>query len=316
MRHNALSAVRHQIFFLLQKHPKIISLAISCSIGFLTGLLCISALTQTNQQAGDFGWAIRAANDILAGKDIYQHPFGNDLVPYPLPAAFFALPLVMFSPSIAAGIFFGISSALLAWCILQTQNKWLLLLFFSWPFAYSLLFVQWTPLIFCMAFLSPLLPLLLVKPQSVIPLLVLHPFSRQGIILLLLTGIVSLIIYPTWPFVWLGQISGYKGSTPPILSLPFGPILLLALFQYRKRKTWFFLLLAFMPQRVLYDQLALFLVARSRGEAVFLAICSWITLPALLIFDGWLGLPGGWQNWIVLTLYVPTLIILLRQRES
>jgi len=177
------------------------------------------------------------------------------------------------------------------------------------------IFTQWTPLIVCIAFLSPLLPLLLVKPQSAIPLLVLHPFSRLGLILLGLVGLLSLAIYPSWPVVWLGQIGGYKG-TPPLLSLPFGPLLLLALFRVRDRNAWLFLLLSIMPQRVLYDQLALFLIVRTRKELVGLVACSWITLPALFYFGGWIYLPGGWQSWIVLTLYIPALVLMLFRKKS
>jgi hypothetical protein len=265
---------------------------------------------------GDFAWALRAANDLLAGNDVYRHPVGNDLVSYPLPAAFVALPLVGFAPPVAGAIFFGASSMLLAWCLLRDQHYWWLLVFLAWPYWYSLLFAQWTALIVCVAFLSPLLFLLLVKPQITIPMLALHPFSWWGIGLFFAVGLVSLAIYPTWPIVWLGQLSGYRGTIPPILSLPFGPFLLLALLRYRNRYVWMFLLLAMMPQRVVYDQLALLLVARTRSELVALAACSWLTLPAILFFGGWPELPGGWQSWIIVTLYLPALVVLLRQKDQ
>jgi hypothetical protein len=69
--------------------------------------------------------------------------------------------------------------------------------------------------------------------------------------------------------------------------------------------------MAAMPQRVLYDQLALLLVAGNLREMLILVLCSWISMPALLIVGGWYHLPGGWYLWIMLTLYLPALGILL-----
>jgi hypothetical protein len=289
--------------------------AISLVIGIASSLLCYSVLTRTTGNAGDLGWALRAAGDFLNGHDVYLRPFGDDRVPYPLPAIFLAIPLLPFPPSIAGSIFVGLSSMLLAWCLLRQHQYWWLMVFLSWPYIYGLIFVQWTPLIVCLAFLGPLLPLLLIKPQVAIPLLVLHPFSRWGVLSFLLVGLVSLAIYPTWPLVWLGQIGGYRGTLPPLLALPLGPLLLLALIRFRDRYTWFFLLAALMPQRVVYDQLALLLIARTWRDLLVLVVCSWITLPALLLFGGWTGLPGGWRNWIVITLYIPALVILLRRNR-
>lgn len=288
-------------------------LLLALAIGLISGVLCAAVQFNAGSTAGDFTWAWRAANDLLAGRDVYQQAFGDDKVPYPLPAAFAALPFAFLPPQIASGVFFGLSSALLAWCLLRYGAPWWLLLFLSWPFWYNLIYVQWTPLLIGMAFLSPLLPLLLVKPQIALPLLIWHPFSRLGVGLFVAVGLVSLLVYPTWPFVWLSQISGYRGTTPPLLSLPLGPLLLLALLRYRDRRAWFLLLMALMPQRVVYDQLALLLVARTRRELLALVVCSWITLPALIVFDGWTDLPAGWPTWIVATLYLPALVVVLRR---
>ncbi|MBK7454710.1 MAG: hypothetical protein IPJ46_13635 [Anaerolineales bacterium] len=98
---------------------------------------------------------------------------------------------------------------------------------------------------------------------------------------------------------------------PPLLVLPLGPLMLLGLLRYRDQKAWLLLLMAAMPQRVLYDQLALLLIAGNRSEILILIFCSWASLPALLIFGGWINLPGGWQLWILLTLYLPALGIFL-----
>ncbi|HEY2979872.1 MAG TPA: hypothetical protein VGJ22_01720, partial [Anaerolineales bacterium] len=63
----------------------------------------------------------------------------------------------------------------------------------------------------------------------------------------------------------------------------------------------------------IYDQLPLLLIAGSGIEAVFLVFCSWLALPALLSSGGWIHMPINWQFWIVLTLYIPALIVLFWQ---
>ncbi len=219
------------------------------------------------------------------------------------------MPFALLPDEIASGVFIGLSSFILAWCLLQNGKTWPLLIFLSWPFAYAVLFSQWTPLIICIWFLPSLLPLVLVKPHIVFPLMVTGGLTRKGIILTSLLLLVSLIIYPTWPLAWFRRTGMYTG-TPPLLSLPLGPILLLALFKYRDRRAWLLVLLALMPQRVLYDQLPLFLIATSGIELTILVLCSWMTLPVLFSSGGWGHMPVSWQFWIVLTLYLPAFTIL------
>ena len=138
--------------------------------------------------------------------------------------------------------------------------------------------------------------------------------DRWGVILTVALLGLSLIAYPRWPWVWLGQISGYQGSVPPLFVLPLGPFLLLALLRWRDRRAWLVALMALMPQRVVYDQIPLLLVASTWRELLFLVGASWLTLPALLYFGGWQSLAGGWQLWIIATLYIPALLVVLRSR--
>jgi hypothetical protein len=161
-----------------------------------------------------------------------------------------------------------------------------------------------------MWFLPALLPLILVKPQIALPLVLTGKISKTGVALTILLLAASLLLYPRWPFAWFAQTGNYRGL-PPLLSLPLGPVLFLALFKYRDRRAWLLILLALMPQRVLYDQLPLLLIATSGVEMGFLVFCSWLTLPVLLTSGGWTNAPMGWQFWIVLTLYVPALMVLL-----
>jgi hypothetical protein len=41
-----------------------------------------------------------------------------------------------------------------------------------------------------------------------------------------------------------------------------------------------------MPQRMVYDQLGVLLVAENLKQQIFLVICSWISLPVVLYYHG------------------------------
>jgi hypothetical protein len=251
------------------------------------------------------------ARDLRAGHDPYASPVWEDYVSYPLPAAFFAFPLSFLPDPLSSGVFMGFSSALLAWLILTCGKPWQLAMFLSWPFVYAVFFAQWTPLMACLWFSPLLAALVLVKPQIAIPMLFTERPDWRGVAACAVLGLLSLWIYPAWPFVWLKQTAGYKGIVPPLFALPLGPLMLVALLRWRSRRAWLLLLLAAMPQRVVYDQLLLLFVASTWRQLALLVVTSWLTLPALIHFGGWNALPGGWQTWILATLYVPALVVTL-----
>jgi hypothetical protein len=176
---------------------------------------------------------------------------------------------------------------------------------------YAVFFAQWTPLVTCLWFSGLFASLALVKPQIAIPMLLTEKPNKAGLAVAIVLGILSLVIYPTWPMVWLKQLSGYKGTVPPFFFLPLGPLMLIALIRWRNRGAWLLFLMALMPQRVVYDQLPLLLVASTGRQLTFLVVASWATLPALLYFGGWNSMPGGWQTWILATLYLPALLVVL-----
>ena len=288
-------------------------LSLAFAIGIATGILRFQLAYQIapllGNGGGDFSLSTLIARDLYQGQDPYRYSFSHDAVPYPLPAGLIAMPFALLPDELASAIFFGLSSFILSWCLLKNGRTWPLLIFLSWPFAYAIMFCQWTPLITAIWFMPFLMPMVLVKPHIALPLVLTGRVTKNGVLLTLLLLVVSLIIYPTWPLAWFEKTGTYRG-TPPLFSLPLGPLLLLALFKYRDRRAWLLVLLALMPQRVLYDQLPLFLIAASGVELTFLIMCSWMTLPVLFLSGGWSQMPVSWQFWIVLTLYLPALIIL------
>ncbi len=293
--------------------------------GLLAGAACTALTTSFKIGAADFAWALRAARDLLGGRDPYAYTPGPDAIPYPLPAALVALPLSRLPDSIAAGIFIGFSVALLAWGTFRAKESWRLGLLFSWPFIYSAIFVQWSPL-FCGIWFTPALaPFILAKPNIGLPLViaaavrtwrsVLPPLLvRQWIAALAVSVLVlaaSLWIYPTWLIVWMRQTATYQGSVPPLFYLPFGPLILLSLIRWRDERAWLILSMALMPQRMIYDQLALLLVARTSKEMFPLIAATWAGFLGLWLSKDMARMAGSWHLMVLLAHYLPAVVVLI-----
>jgi len=285
----------------------------------LAGGLCFFILQAHNSvkpevKAADFQWSLRAARDLLSGQDPYRYEPGPHAIPYPLPAALAAMPLAWI-PDVAAGsIFFGLSVLLLAYGIIRSGEEWRLAMLLSWSFVYSLLWVQWTPLICALWFLPEVAAMLWIKPNITLPLLVTHPWRRFLDWKALLPGAVllvgSLVWYPTWPLVWYRQLSTYQGISPPIFAMPLGPLVLLSLLAWKDRRAWLLVAMACVPQRMVYDQLPILLAAGSRGQLWVLIAASWVNCAIFMNGDdGWGSVPFGWQNFLLLTLYLPAVVM-------
>ena len=98
-------------------------------MGVGTGMFCWFMMTRLGIGSGDFTWAILAARDLLAGHNPYARPRQF----YPLPAALFGLPFIAMKPEIAAGVFYGASSALLAFGLTR-HGYHRLLIFLAYPY--------------------------------------------------------------------------------------------------------------------------------------------------------------------------------------
>ncbi len=280
---------------------------ISLCIGLATGIFCWFLLRHFHQNAGDFNWALWSAQDLLA----HRNPYDRIMQYYPVPTAFFGLPFLWLRPEVAGGAFYGISSALMAFG-LSRQSYDRLLVFFAYPYWAGLIAAQWSPLIFAAAFLPFLLPVTLVKPQLGVPVALTHP-TRRGLLACAAVLLLSLLLSPRWPWLWLASIHDYVRFIP-LFVLP-GPLLALALLRYRDRDAQLLLLMAIMPQRWFYDALTLWLIPKTRREILGTAALSWI-----LAIWRWYHYPQGHVQvgrWMVLLLYLPMLFVVLsRPRRS
>lgn len=276
-------------------------LLVSSGFGIFAGVFCWYLMCHFKQGAGDFSWAIRAAADLLAKRN----PYATPLQLYPLPAATFGLPFVHTQPEVAGGIFYGLSSALLALGITR-RGYHHMLIFLAYPYWAGMLAVQWIPLIMASSFFWWLTPVVLAKPQIGVPV-ALSRCRLPGAVASLVVIVLSFVVMPHWFSLWLAQTGNYVRFIP-LLILP-GPLLAAALVRYRDRDAWLLFLAACMPQRWFYDPFFLWLIPKTRRQIVFTAGLSWI--------------PGIWKWYhihptvtevarlVVLFLYLPMLVVLL-----
>jgi hypothetical protein len=279
-------------------------IAISVAIGVAAGTFCWFLMKHFHQGAADFGWAIHLVERLVAR----QNPYETPLEQYPLTAALFAVPFFRLPGEIAAGIFWGLSSGLLAFGV--TRNGYTrLLIFLAYPYWAGILTVQWSPLIAASAFFPWLLPATMAKPQVGLPVF-LTRFSRRGFWACLALGLATLAVMPNWPLLWWKQAAGNYQHFFPLAVVP-GPVVLLALWHYRERDAQLLLLSALFPQRWFFDSFILWLIPKSRRELTWTVFLSW----GAGIWR-WYHIPHSFTQvgrWTVIFLYLPMLgVVLLR----
>jgi hypothetical protein len=284
--------------------------AVAAAIGAVSGTLCWAFLHRFQLGGADFNWAHRAARALLSGNNPYANtPAGT--IPYPLPAAIAALPFAAFPPELAAALFFGISSGLLALGLIR-QGPERLLIFFAYPYWAALMTAQWTPLIMCTAFFPLAFAFCVAKPQVGAPVAFTH-LSRIGLMAGAALLLASFVLRPRWPLDWIPQLYGYQHFVP-LLVVP-GPLLVLALWRWRERDALLLFLACLLPQRWFYDSFLLWLIPRTRRSILATVACSWV-----VGLWRWYHIPHTWQQvglWCVLGFYVPMLaVILLRARHE
>jgi hypothetical protein len=281
--------------------PMRLRIIISAAIGVASGAFCWFLLAHFHQGAADFSWTIRSAQHLLAGKNPYDSP----LEQYPLTATFFGLPFVWMRPEIAGGLFYGISSGLLA-LGLTRHGYGRLLVLLAYPYWAGILTAQWSPLIMAGALFPLLLPAILAKPQIGLPVALTH-LSRRGVLACVVLLLLSLAVMPRWPLLWAWQL-GYYEHFIPLLVLP-GPLLALTLWRYRDRDAWLLFLAAVMPQRWFFDTFILWLIPKTRRQILLTVFFSW----GAGIWR-WYHIPHSYTEvgrWTVIFIYLPMLGVVL-----
>ena len=277
-----------------------------------------SLIVAPHHLAKDFSWPWRAARILLDGHNPYDvmqatgpYPFNVGLF-YPLPAAVAALPFAPLPPAAAGALFFGISSALLAFGLARTRGDLARLpIFFSAPFCMAAVLAQWAPLMTAAALLPALQFLTVTKPNIGLACWTYRPTVRGALTAALFAG-ATLLLVPTWPLDWREALQAAPRYKGPLFRGATGLILLLAAVRWRQREGRLFLAMSAVPQLSLfYDQLPLWLIPQTLWRSVLLSAASWIAwwqwYPSRELQSS-VAVAAPWVFWLI---YIPALVILL-----
>ncbi len=266
---------------------------------------------------GDIGLPLAGLSRLEAGGSPYDVRLrGSTPALYPFTTMVVLAPLKLVPARAVAPLFVGLTSFALGFAILRNGKPWQLMLFLTPAYWSAVQAVQWSPLMTAAILLPPLLPFAVVKPQLGVVLAACGRWSRWTVLATIGLIAASLLVRPSWPMEWLrhGNLRTFNGFAP-ILVLP-GVVLLLALLAWRSREGRLLLAMAVVVQRYFYDQLPLYLVARTWRQMLLLVACSW-PVVVLLWQDSMSGVQqvAVWRGLIV-SLYLPALAVVLYNRRA
>jgi hypothetical protein len=286
-------------------------LALALASGAIAAFVCYLRLASGGQSwAWDLSWPLRGASVLLT----LHNPYASDLpyrdlspfprywpLYYPLPALVTVAPLSWLPMPLAGALFAGVSSALLAYGAGADPKR--LLLFLSYPYWTAIIYVQWAPLLSAALFLPMLAPLAFCKPNVGLPILLARPpHSWRGWFAITLS---ALLLLASVPLGWLMGTRSHENFTP-LMVLPLGPLVLLALLRWRDPRARLLLAMAAMPQRSA-DGLALLTIPASRRSALLMTLVGWVPL----LLTGWDASPRA----VLLCLYLPALLCLFPRQQ-
>ena len=153
--------------------------------------------------------------------------------------------------------------------------------------------------------LPSLLPLALIKPQTGLPIILINLTWRRLLALVMFISL-AFIVYPGWPLAWYAQAKNYDGVIP-LLALPLGPLMLLALLKWREKDMRFLFLMACVPQRALYDLTPLYLLPKSLRQMLAACFLSWAAFVPLLAANYYWGSPPRQVFLSLAFVYLPLL---------
>jgi hypothetical protein len=233
---------------------------------------------------------------------------------YPLPAALVALPLAPLPMAVARLLFAGLSVAVLAYA-LTAVSWWPLLWLASGPALQAFGVAQWSPLFTAAVALPALRAIWIVKPNAGVALAAGYGVPRPALIAAGILLLVSLVWRSHWPLEWWQAVrSPHQQIVPPLLR-PGGPLLVLALFRWRRPEARFLVALGCLPQSgALYELVPLGLIPATLREMIVLTGASQVALLLLHPNHEYVSLAasytGAWPK-IFLLVYLPALLIIL-----
>jgi hypothetical protein len=291
-------------------------------VGAVVWLTMYGSLRATPERAaGDLTQVWRAARTLrftdespytVQERARVHYPYAERFA-YPLTAVVPWLPAATWSPAAVAATMSAFGAAL--FLLASARRPPLVWGLATWSMNRALALGNWSPLLTAAAVLPPAQLLLACKPNLALALFAAFP-SRWAVAGGAFLSAVSFALIPDWPLQWMAAVRAMPSYyvAPVTLWHAGGPLLLLALLRWRSPEGRLLAVLACVPQHlVFYDQLPLFLVARTHREGAALAICSWLAAIAgaeLTQPDD--PMQRGNRIPILLLMYLPALIIVLR----
>ena len=293
----------------LSKH-----ILIALAIGMIAGIMVYP--WQSRAYTSELYPRFCAARALLSGADPYKtcevYYRGELAAEYPLTTILAFVPLSFFRNRVAASIFWAISNSLLAFAIFRRGKPYHWLIFLSGTYWVAFAWQQFSVIITAAMLLPELLPLALLKPQIGLPV-ILTNLTRRRLIACAIFVALTFIVFPTWLLSWWQRSNNYDGLIP-LITLPLGPLILLALRRWREPDSRFLLLMACMPQRVLSDTTMLLLLPKTARQMFLLCLLSWI--PGFLTYYGPGCTPEIAVHLSIVFVYLPLLAMQLFSAEN
>ena len=262
----------------------------------------------------DFHWWWVGARALLDGQNPYEVVprviGGNFRLLHPMPAVLVTAPFALLRPDIALSLFSALSTAALAFGVTKTSYD-RLPLFLSACFAHAAVMGQWSIILTAALFLPGLSFLWAVKPNVGLPLLGASLSWRVAVAMATVT-LFSLVVMPTWPREWLGQLGGTPHFSP--LRTGVGAVAILAILRWRRPEARLVALLSVVPQSpYAYEVLPLFLVPQTRVQSYVLVIGSDVVMGVNVLTRGMRTHLLLNSLAIVVAMYLPALVMVLRR---
>jgi hypothetical protein len=292
--------------------------------GLASAVVCWVAYRLPPPSTSDFEQIWVAGRAWLAGQDPYSVvPTTGTHYPllYPFPAVMVGIPLAPMSFPWARVLWAALSGVAMAWAA-GRRGGGLPVALLSASFLNAIVQGQWSPLLTAAAVIPALSWVLAAKPTIGAAIILAFP-SRRTIALVLGLLVLSVVLFPRWPWRWAESL-GAATHMVPIVLRPGGVLLLLALLRWRRPEARLLAGMACVPQTLgLYETLPLFLVTQNRPQGYILAVLSYVAAFAqAAIVPRADGMPldtlfaARWP-FVLLCLYLPALImVLLPLREE
>jgi len=301
-------------------------LAVALLVGTAAGLWCywLIPAVSSHPVANDFTWHWLAGRAVLEGHNPYRTVLVGGMYGlnapylYPMMTALVVAPFaILDSPVLSAAVFSAVSAALLVWGK-GIRDGVVVPLLLGIPFLWAAGAGQISVLAMAGVLIPGLGWLSVLKPNIALALLTYRP-KKSLFIGTILLFVIATALYPDWVREYIDTIRSRNAANYGVPLLQWGGFLIpVVLLRWRRPEAWLILVLACVPQTLLfYDQLPLWLVARTRLESLVLTLTSWIGFAILLVIMPDRSSIAAKMAFtgpvIIATLYIPAAIMVLRR---